>query len=173
MGFAIIVIFGGLISSLITLYIELKWIKIGAAIIFIGLGLFQMIALVKIKEKDKHEQQDEISPVGSTDIVNNFCEDRAGVSKKKKSAFFTGFVAILAMEMGDKTQIMTIMLAASSESMPAVLIGSWIALSSLALFGAFFGKWLSEKVPKKIMDWVASFLFLFIGLVLLIQQLII
>lgn len=159
-GFAIIVVFGGLISTLITRYVDLRWIKIFSAAVFIVLGIIQVVGLLKTRQK-------------AIDIQNHADEDicKPEDLTERKSAFVTGLVAILGMEMGDKTQIMTIMLASSLDSIPAVLLGSWLALSLVAIIGAFSGKWLSKKMPQHVIDWIAAVLFIVLGAIILAIEL--
>ena len=80
------------------------------------------------------------------------------------NSFLVGFLAILSMEIGDKTQIATIMLASTAPSYFGSLLGSWVALSSLAIVGVFAGAWISKKIPKKIMDIATFMLFIIIGI---------
>ena len=72
------------------------------------------------------------------------------------------------MEIGDKTQVMTIVLAIHSSNPWVTLLGAWVALSLLAVIGAFLGEKLSKKVSKTMIDWVSSIIFLVIGLILVI-----
>ena len=53
-------------------------------------------------------------------------------------------------ELGDKTQIATLMLSAESGKPIIVFLGSSLALISSSLVGVLIGKWLSKKVsPSK------------------------
>ncbi|MHA1111082.1 MAG: TMEM165/GDT1 family protein [Promethearchaeota archaeon] len=162
-GFLVIVAIGGLIASLLSEFIPLNLISLISGIVFIILGAYQGISMLVtyIKERKNKSCEDELE----IEI-----EDKKFL-KKSKNSFLVGLLAILSMEIGDKTQIVTIMLASTSSSYFGSLTGSWFALSSLAIIGAFAGSWISKKIPKKIMDIAASTLFVVIGIVIVITSL--
>ena len=72
------------------------------------------------------------------------------VEKTFSSIFITTFTTIFIAELGDKTQIATLMLSAESGKPIVVFIGSSLALISSSLVGVLIGKWLSKKIsPSK------------------------
>ena len=72
------------------------------------------------------------------------------VEEKFLSIFLTTFTTIFIAELGDKTQIATLMLSAESGKPIVVFLGSSIALVSSSLAGVLIGKWLSNKIsPNK------------------------
>ena len=60
--------------------------------------------------------------------------------------FITTFTTIFIAELGDKTQIATLMLSAESGKPIIVFIGSSLALISSSVVGVLIGKWLSKKI---------------------------
>ena len=77
-------------------------------------------------------------------------EENKKIEKNFSSIFITTFTTIFIAELGDKTQIATLMLSAESGKPIIVFIGSSIALISSSLVGVLIGKWLSNKVsPNK------------------------
>ena len=81
-----------------------------------------------------------------TDLQN--VEDN--IEKSFFSIFITTFTTIFIAELGDKTQIATLMLSAESGKPIIVFLGSSLALISSSLVGVLIGKWLSKKVsPSK------------------------
>ena len=77
-------------------------------------------------------------------------EENKNIEKNFSSIFITTFTTIFIAELGDKTQIATLMLSAESGKPIIVFIGSSIALISSSLVGVLIGKWLSNKVsPNK------------------------
>ena len=68
------------------------------------------------------------------------------VEKRFLSVFLTTFTTIFIAELGDKTQIATLMLSAESGKPIIVFIGSSLALISSSLVGVLIGKWLSNKI---------------------------
>ena len=72
------------------------------------------------------------------------------IEKSFLSIFFTTFTTIFIAELGDKTQIATLMLSAESGKPIIVFLGSSLALISSSIVGVLIGKWLSKKIsPRK------------------------
>ena len=72
------------------------------------------------------------------------------IEKSFISIFFTTFTTIFIAELGDKTQIATLMLSAESGKPMIVFLGSSLALISSSIVGVLIGKWLSKKIsPSK------------------------
>ena len=72
------------------------------------------------------------------------------IEKSFLSIFITTFTTIFIAELGDKTQIATLMLSAESGHPSIVFIGSSLALISSSIVGVLIGKWLSKKIsPSK------------------------
>ena len=70
--------------------------------------------------------------------------------KSFSTIFITTFTTIFIAELGDKTQIATLMLSAESGEPIIVFIGSSLALISSSVVGVLIGKWLSKKIsPNK------------------------
>ena len=73
-------------------------------------------------------------------------KEEKDVEEKFLSIFLTTFTTIFIAELGDKTQIATLMLSAESGEPLVVFIGSSLALVSSSLVGVLIGKWLSNRV---------------------------
>ena len=72
------------------------------------------------------------------------------LEKSFLSIFITTFTTIFIAELGDKTQIATLMLSAESGKPIIVFLGSSLALISSSVVGVLIGKWLSKKIsPSK------------------------
>ena len=72
------------------------------------------------------------------------------IEKSFISIFITTFATIFIAELGDKTQIATLMLSAESGEPIIVFLGSSLALISSSVVGVLIGKWLSKKIsPSK------------------------
>ena len=69
-----------------------------------------------------------------------------GLEKSFLSIFITTFTTIFIAELGDKTQIATLMLSAESGKPIIVFLGSSLALISSSVVGVLIGKWLSKKI---------------------------
>jgi len=68
------------------------------------------------------------------------------IEKSFLTIFFTTFTTIFIAELGDKTQIATLMLSAESGKPIIVFLGSSLALISSSIVGVLIGKWLSKKI---------------------------
>ena len=68
------------------------------------------------------------------------------LEKSFLSIFLTTFTTIFIAELGDKTQIATLMLSAESGKPIIVFLGSSLALISSSVVGVLIGKWLSKKI---------------------------
>ena len=68
------------------------------------------------------------------------------LEKSFLSIFITTFTTIFIAELGDKTQIATLMLSAESGKPIIVFLGSSLALISSSIVGVLIGKWLSKKI---------------------------
>ena len=82
---------------------------------------------------------------------------------KTKNPFISSFVMILLGELGDKTQI-TSMLFASKYNVWMVFIGVMLALFCISLASIYLGKIIMKKVDKKQMTIFAGILFILIGI---------
>jgi len=72
------------------------------------------------------------------------------IEKSFLSIFFTTFTTIFIAELGDKTQIATLMLSAESGKPLIVFLGSSLALICSSIVGVLIGKWLSKTItPSK------------------------
>ncbi len=74
------------------------------------------------------------------------------------------------MELGDKTQILTIALASIYPYPFEVWLGSFLALTTLAWMGAFVGATISRKVPKFHLKLASVIIFISIGVLILITS---
>ena len=76
--------------------------------------------------------------------------------------FFSTFITIFLAELGDKTQVATLLLSAESQSPVTVFLGAGLALVSTSLIGVLLGKWLSGRVSEDVLDTFAALLLMFI-----------
>ena len=76
--------------------------------------------------------------------------EKEDTEKSFSSIFIATFTTIFIAELGDKTQIATLMLSAESGKPIIVFLGSSLALISSSVVGVLIGKWLSKKIsPSK------------------------
>lgn len=79
------------------------------------------------------------------------------------SVFLSTFVTIFLAELGDKTQVATLLISAESHKPLTVFMGAALALISTSLVGVLLGQWLSRRVSPKTLDTLAGILLLFIS----------
>ena len=78
------------------------------------------------------------------------------------AVFSSTFITIFLAEMGDKTQLVTLLMSAESQSPWIVFIGAAIALITTSLLGVLIGYWLSKKLSPKTLDISIAILLLLI-----------
>lgn len=83
------------------------------------------------------------------------------------AVFTSTFITILLAEMGDKTQIVTLLITAESRSPWIVFAGSAAALVTTSLVGVLLGYWLAKKLSPKTLDLAVALLLLLIAGLLL------
>lgn len=82
-------------------------------------------------------------------------------------AFWTTFGALFLAEMGDKTQLAAITLAAQTRSPVSVFLGASLALALVSLVGVAVGTVLGEYLPEALLRKVAAVAFILIGVLML------
>ncbi len=82
------------------------------------------------------------------------------------TTFFTLFLA----ELGDKTQLACIMLAAKTKNPWTVFIGSSLALVSVSLLGVLFAQILYNYIPGEIIKKLAAAGFIVIGMLMFFEK---
>tara|TARA_Y100000589_G_C27093345_1_gene604889 strand:- start:629 stop:961 length:333 start_codon:yes stop_codon:yes gene_type:complete len=76
-------------------------------------------------------------------------KEKDNLDKNFLSIFITSFTTIFIAELGDKTQLATLMLSAESGRPLVVFIGSSFALLCSSIAGVLIGKWLSSKISRE------------------------
>ncbi|WP_019506977.1 TMEM165/GDT1 family protein [Pleurocapsa sp. PCC 7319] len=76
--------------------------------------------------------------------------------------FSSTFVTIFLAEMGDKTQLVTLLMSAESQAPWIVFLGAALALIATSLIGVSIGYWLSKKLTPETLDLSVAILLLII-----------
>ena len=76
--------------------------------------------------------------------------------------FLSTFITIFLAELGDKTQVTTLLMSAESKAPVVVFLGAGLALVSTSLIGVLLGQWLSNRVSEETLDTCAGILLLLI-----------
>jgi putative Ca2+/H+ antiporter (TMEM165/GDT1 family) len=83
----------------------------------------------------------------------------------------TAFGMIFLAEMGDKTQLTAMVMAAESRKPVAVFIGAALALAAVSAIGVAVGSALSHYLPLEWIKRVAAITFILIGTLMLAGKL--
>jgi putative Ca2+/H+ antiporter (TMEM165/GDT1 family) len=81
--------------------------------------------------------------------------------------FVTTFGAIFLAEMGDKTQLAAMTLAADTKRPVAVFLGAALALTCVSALGVAVGGALGHYLPKEWIERVAAVAFILVGVLML------
>ena len=125
-------------GSWITSIVPVDYLKIISAIVFIIIGIFMLIS------KDGEEKE-----------------------TTQKNPFIAAFLLIMLTEWGDKTQIAAAIFATQYDAI-FVFIGTITALLILSLIAIFFGKVISTRLNKKIVNKIAGIIFIILGITFII-----
>ena len=96
------------------------------------------------------------------------------VSDSNKNATFlsiliTSFTTIFLAELGDKTQIATMVLSAQSGQPLIIFIGAAIALITTSLLGVLIGQWIADSLPRQRFTLLSGLIMLTLGIYLVAQ----
>ena len=101
-------------------------------------------------------------------LVPDKLEGDAGASRKLGGVLVTTTLLFFVVEIGDKTQIATVALAARFESLAAVVLGTTLGMMLANAPVAFFGDALARRVPVRTVHVVAALVFAALGIGVLI-----
>lgn len=85
----------------------------------------------------------------------------------KYGVFAATFIAFFIAEMGDKTQVATVALAAQHASLVAVVLGTTFGMMLANVPVVLFGERLTRRIPLKVIHPVTAALFALLGLLVL------
>ena len=137
-GFILVNGIGVLIGEILTIYVPLIIIRIVTGIIFIVFGFGLLLKKVKIDQK------------------NEITRDRP--------EFITSLIFIATCELGDKTQIITILLTATYQLPITVFFGVLTGLALISGLGVFLGTNFSRLIPQDKLRRVAGIIFVLFGM---------
>ena len=95
-------------------------------------------------------------------IAEAIAEAKSSPSKGFWGVFASTFITIFLAELGDKTQVTTMLMSAESQSPFVVFAGAGTALIATSLVGVLLGRWLSTRVSEETLDTCAGILLLLI-----------
>ena len=92
--------------------------------------------------------------------------DKLDDEENKKAKFgpiVTVAIAFFIAEMGDKTQLMTITIAAENQQPVLILMGTTVGMLIADGIGILGGAWMCKHIPEVYIKWVAGIMFMFFG----------
>lgn len=117
--------------------------QVGPELMRWGLGLSFVAMALWMLIPDKIDEEDELAP-------------RFGV-------FLTTLFAFFLLEMGDKTQVATIALAAKYSSLTAVVAGTTLGMMLANVPAVLLGEVAAKKLPMGVVHTTAALIFLALG----------
>ena len=97
--------------------------------------------------------------------------DNNALAKSSRSPFWTVAIAFFFAEMGDKTQILTLVLAAEHQAFFPVWAGSTTGMMLSNGFGIWIGVVLGKRIPARTVQWCSALLFIGFGVFTLWERL--
>lgn len=143
-GLFAVTIIGVLAGSLITLIIPLSLIQLIAGIAFIILGFFTVF-------KARRNQEDEET-----------------ISTHGKRVWARTFILLFLAELGDKTQLIVILVAATTGQLLLVFTSAFLAMALVNGIGVIIGDRTRRYLGTTTIAYVAAIAFIFAGSLVLI-----
>ncbi len=82
--------------------------------------------------------------------------------------FLTTLIAFFLVEMGDKTQLATVALAARYQSLVAVVLGTTLGMMIANVPAVLIGAALAHRINMKVLRWAAAVTFVVLGVMALL-----
>jgi putative Ca2+/H+ antiporter (TMEM165/GDT1 family) len=137
-AFALVDGISALIGGTIAAFIPIQWVGIGAGVALLVFGVYSLLS-----------KTEEVKVNGSSLSIAR------------------SFSLIALMEVGDKTQLSVIALAAEYDAPLMVFVGVMFALALLTVIGIFVGSIISRFVPMKYIKVGSSLVFILFGVLFL------
>lgn len=100
-------------------------------------------------------------------LIPDKLDDDGGAPKKVGGVFVTTTILFFLIEIGDKTQIATVALAARFDSLVAVVMGTTLGMLAANVPVAFFGDALASRMPVRVVHVVTAVIFAALGIAVL------
>ncbi len=109
-----------------------------------------------------------LAMAGWTLIPDKIDEEEESKTSLKLGVFGTTIVTFFLAEMGDKTQIATVALAARFNDLASVVAGTTLGMLIADVPAVFIGDRLSGKLPLKLVHGIAAAIFALLGVLTLL-----
>ena len=105
-----------------------------------------------------------------SEITNLNVEEKAKSPESSAlSCFLSTFVTIFLAELGDKTQLATLLMSAQSHKPWTVFAGAATALVATSLVGVLLGRWLSTILSPKTLERTTGIILAIVAVLLFID----
>ncbi|MEB3290377.1 MAG: TMEM165/GDT1 family protein [Leptolyngbya sp.] len=94
------------------------------------------------------------SPTSSPPLST--ADSPASGNRSFRRVLISTFITIFLAELGDKTQVTTLLMSAQSEAPWIVFLGAGSALIATSLLGVLLGQWLARRVSPQALDTAAG-----------------
>ena len=107
--------------------------------------------------------------MGSSNSNSKVETSELGGSSSFFSILITSFSTIFLAELGDKTQLATLMLSAQSGRPLIIFIAAALALILTSLLGVLIGRWIAKNLPRQGFTLTSGIIMISLGMYLVIQ----
>ena len=146
LSFALIDGLSVLVGRGIAEVVPLFWIQIIGGVMFIAFGLYILL------HKERKNESFKLT--------------------EKSSGFISTLILISLAELGDKTQLAVIALAAEYAEVVMVFLGVISGFLAITIIGVLIGKGLIHLVPQRYLRLVSAVLFIGFGIIFLLQPIV-
>lgn len=101
-------------------------------------------------------------------LVPDKLDDDEGAKSARFGVFLTTFLAFFVVEIGDKTQIATVALAAKYSSLVAVVGGTTLGMMIANVPAVLLGEVAAKKLPMRLVHGTAAAIFALLGVLVLL-----
>lgn len=101
-------------------------------------------------------------------MIPDEIEDEEAKVAKRFGVFGATLITFFLAEMGDKTQLATVALAAHFAAAVPVVIGTTLGMLIADVPAVFVGDKLAAKIPMKLVHWIAAAVFALLGVATLL-----
>jgi putative Ca2+/H+ antiporter (TMEM165/GDT1 family) len=102
-------------------------------------------------------------------LIPDQLDENETLRSVKSGVFLTTLITFFLAEIGDKTQIVTVALAAHYASPTTVVIGTTLGMMLADVPAVFLGNAFAKKLPLKIIHAVAAAIFALMGIFILLK----
>ena len=128
-----------------------------------SLSALPFFAFSDTPEKDSTQSLPSQSPSSLPEETQKNQKTKSG----EWAVFASTFVTILLAEIGDKTQLTTLLMTAESHSPWIVFAGAGTALVTTSLLGVLLGQWLAKRLSPQTIETAAGIILLLISATLM------